>query len=143
MRKIATCLMYFPRLYITCLTLLSKLSRRERGRTYCNNIQTTSFFSKCRHNNYLDEDMSIMHFHPCKITFLCYDILHVHTKCRGKFNFLHDLFYNITLQLHKHPWNWVYINLVFVAMKLNDIFHCMVAFLNVFANFDKIFFVAP
>ena len=38
--------MYFPRLYITYLALLSKLSGRERGRTYCNNIQTTSFFKQ-------------------------------------------------------------------------------------------------
>ena len=30
MQKSATYLMYFPRLYITCLTLLSKLSERER-----------------------------------------------------------------------------------------------------------------
>ena len=30
MQKITTYLMYFPRLYITCLTLLSKLSGRER-----------------------------------------------------------------------------------------------------------------
>ena len=36
--------MYFPRLYITYLKLLSKLSRRERGRTYCINIQTTPLF---------------------------------------------------------------------------------------------------
>ena len=38
--------MYFPRLYITCLTLLSKLFERERGRTCCNNIKTTSFFKQ-------------------------------------------------------------------------------------------------
>ena len=46
MQKTATYLMYFPRLYITCLTLLLKLSGRERGRTYCKNIQTTSFFKQ-------------------------------------------------------------------------------------------------
>ena len=43
MQKIATYLMYFPRLYITCLKLLSKLLGRERGRTYYNNIQIVSF----------------------------------------------------------------------------------------------------
>ena len=46
MQKIASYLMYFPRLYITCLTLLSKLSMRERCRTYYNNIQTTPFFKQ-------------------------------------------------------------------------------------------------
>ena len=38
--------MYFPILYITCLTLLSNLSWRETGRTYGINIQTTSFFKQ-------------------------------------------------------------------------------------------------
>ena len=82
--------MYLPRLYITCLTLLLKLSRRERGRTYCINIQTTPFIKQrvykqekiyiCNkmkinklyghnNNNYLNEDVPIMCFDPCKITF--------------------------------------------------------------------------
>ena len=38
--------MYLPRLYITCLTLLSKLSGRDKGRTYCINIQTTPFIKQ-------------------------------------------------------------------------------------------------
>ena len=47
MQKIITYLMYFPRSYMTCLTLLSKLSGRDRGRTYCNNkIIITLFFPK-------------------------------------------------------------------------------------------------
>ena len=81
--------MYLPRLYITCLTLLSKLSGRERGRTYCINIQPTPFIKTksiqskkevCNkmkqknlyghnNNNYLDEDVPIMCFDPRKITF--------------------------------------------------------------------------
>ena len=67
MKKIATYLMYFPKLNITCLTLFSKFPRRERGRTYCNNIQIVSFFKQRienqnrknmqwnkKHNNYMD-----------------------------------------------------------------------------------------
>ena len=94
MQVIASCLMYLPRLYITCLTLLLKLSERERGRAYCINIQTTPFIKQrvykqekkniCNkikinklyghnNNNYLDEDMPIMCFDPRKITFFCYD----------------------------------------------------------------------
>ena len=47
MQVIASYLMYLPRLYITCLTLLSKLSGRERGRTYCiKYIQTTPFIKQ-------------------------------------------------------------------------------------------------
>ena len=88
-------------------------------------------------DNYLDEDVPILCFDPWKITFFCYDILQVCTKSSGKFNFLHYFFYNITLLLRNNPWNWVYINLVFVAMKLNDVFHCMVSFLNVFASFHN------
>ena len=122
MQIIASYLMYFPRLYITYLTLLSKLSERERGRTYYINIQTTSCFKQkytnkktnlCNkmkkklygynHNNYLHEDVPIMCFYPRKITFLCYDILHVHTKSSGKFNFLNYFFDNISLLLRKHP----------------------------------------
>ena len=114
MEDITTYLMYFSRLYITCLILLSKLSRRDRDRTYCNNIKIVSlFFSKIDkkntnnmhenkkiqiyiyHNNYLDEDMPIMHYHPHKITFLGYDIVHVQTKSGGKFNFLYDFYYKI------------------------------------------------
>ena len=39
--------MYFPRLYITCLTLLLNLleRERERGITYCNNIETINLDS--------------------------------------------------------------------------------------------------
>ena len=48
MQVIASYLMYLPRLYITYLKLLSKLSGRERGRTYCIHIQTTSFFQTKR-----------------------------------------------------------------------------------------------
>ena len=46
MQVIASYLMYLPRLYITCLTLLSKLSERERGRPYCINIQPTPFIKQ-------------------------------------------------------------------------------------------------
>ena len=46
MQLITSYLMYLPRLYITCLTLLSKLSGRERGRTYYINIQTTPFIKQ-------------------------------------------------------------------------------------------------
>ena len=56
-------------------------------------------------NNYLDEDMTIMCFDPCKITFFSYDILQVCTKTGGKFNFPHYFFDNIALLLRKHPWN--------------------------------------
>ena len=56
-------------------------------------------------NNYLDEDMPIMHFDPHKITFFCYDILQVHTKSNAKFNFPHYFFDNIALLLRKRPWN--------------------------------------
>ena len=153
MQVITSYLMYLQRLYITCLTLLSKLSMRERGITYCINIQTTPFIKKeytnkkklygHNNNNYLNEDMPIMCFDPRKITFLCYDILQVHTKSSGKFNFSHYFFYNITLLLRKNPWNWFYINLVSIAMKLNDVFHCMVSFLNVFANFHNFIFLSP
>ena len=99
MQLIASYLMYLPRLYITCLTLLSNLFGRERGRTYCINIQTTPFFNQrvykqekklCNkmkkklyghnNNNYLDEDMPIMCFEPHKITFSSYDILQFCTK---------------------------------------------------------------
>ena len=89
MQVIASYLMYLPRLYINCLTLLSKLSNKERGRTYCINIQTTRFIkqrvykqekkicSKMKinklyghnNNNYLDEDMTIMCFDPPKSLF--------------------------------------------------------------------------
>ena len=79
-------LMYLPRLYITCFTLLSKLSGRQRGRTYCINIQTTPFIKQIvykqekklcnkmkkklyghNNNNYLDEDIPIICFDPHKI----------------------------------------------------------------------------
>ena len=162
MQVITSYLMYLPRLYITCLTLLSKLSARERGRTYCINIQTMSLFkwivykqekklcNKMKkklyghnNNNYLDEDVPIMCFDPRKITFFCYYILQVHTKSSGKFNFSHYFFDNIDLLLCKHPWNWVYYNLVSIAMKLNDVFYCMIAFLNVFANSHNFIFLAP
>ena len=155
--------MYLPILYITCLTFLLKFSGRERGRTYCINIQTTPFIKQrvykqekkiCNkmkknklyghnNNNYRDEDVSIMCFDLDKITFFGYDILQVHTKSSGKFNFPHYLFDNIALLLCKHPWNWVYINLVSVAMKLDDVFRCMVAFLNVFASFHNFIFLPP
>jgi hypothetical protein len=46
MKNIATYLMHFPRLYITCLTLLSKFFGRDRGRTYCNNKIVSLFFAK-------------------------------------------------------------------------------------------------
>ena len=89
MQVIASYLMYLPRWYITCLTLLSKLSGKERGRTYYINIQTTSFFKQRvykqekyiyaikwkkklyghNNNNYLDEYVPIMCFDPRKITF--------------------------------------------------------------------------
>ena len=163
MQIISSYLLYFPRLYITCLTLLLKLCRRERGRTYCINIQTTPFIKERvykqeknihskmtkkklyghNNNNYLDEDMPIMCFDPCKITFFGYDILQVCTKSNGKFNFSHYFFDNIALFLHKHPWNLVYINLFSVGMKLDDVFHCMVAFFNVFAHFDNFIFIPP
>ena len=51
------------------------------------------------HNNCLDEDMPIMRFHPYKITFLGYDIVHVRTKSGGKFIYSYDLFYKIALLL--------------------------------------------
>ena len=90
MQIIASYLIYFPRLYITCLTLFSKLSVRERGRTYCINIQNKPFIKQSvykqekklcnkmkknklyghNNNNYLDEDVPIMCFDPRKITFL-------------------------------------------------------------------------
>ena len=58
--------MYFPRSYITCLTLLSKLSRRDRGRTYCNNIKIVSLnFSKSRQkntNNNMHENKKIQQY---------------------------------------------------------------------------------
>ena len=155
--------MYLPRLYITFLTLLSKLFRRERevehtvsiykprhllNKDYtnkktksCNKMKKNKLYGH-NNNNYLDEDMPIMCFDTCKITFF-YDILQVHTKSSGKFIFLHYFFDNIALLLHKHPWNWVYINLVSVAMKLDDVFHCMVAFLNSFASFQNFIFLLP
>ena len=126
MQVISSYLMYLPRLYITCLTLLSKLSGRERGRTYCINIQTTLFIkqkvykeeeknirSKMKinklyghnNNNYLDVYVPIMCFDPRKITFFGYDILQVCTKSSGKFNFSQYFFDNIALLLRKHPWN--------------------------------------
>ena len=42
--------MYFPISYITCLTLLSKFSRRDRGITYCNNEIVSLFFPKVGKN---------------------------------------------------------------------------------------------
>ena len=164
MQVIASYLMYLPRLYITCLTLLSKLFERERevehtisiykphhllNKEYTNkkkNIRSNLTKKKLyghNNNNYLDEDMPIMCFDPCKIIFSGYDILQVHTKSSGKFNFLHYFFDNIALLLRKHPWNWVYINLFSIGMKLDDVFHCMVAFLNVFASFHNFIFLPP
>ena len=79
MQVIASYLMYLERLYITCLTLLSKLSQRERGRTYCNNIQTTSFFKQRvekqnnnnmhwnnKNNNYYMDTIIITFMKTCK-----------------------------------------------------------------------------
>ena len=160
MQLIASYLMYLPRLYITCLTLLSKLSGIERGRTYYINIPShllnkeytnkkKNIRSKMKkqlyghnNNNYLDEDVPIMCFEPCKITF-CYDIPQVCTKSSAKFNFPHHLFDNIALLFCTHPWNWIYINLVSVSITLDDIFHFMVAFLNVFASFHNFIFLPP
>ena len=125
MQVIASYLMYLPRLYITCLTLLSKFSQRERGRTYCINIQPTPFIKQRVYNqekkvcnkmkqknlyvhnndNYLDEDVPIMCFDPCKFTFFCYYIIQVPTKSSGKFIFSHYFFDNVALLLRKHPWN--------------------------------------
>ena len=51
MEYITTYLVYFPISYITCLALLSKLSGKDRGRTYCNNIQIGSFFHKKQTKN--------------------------------------------------------------------------------------------
>ena len=56
----------------------------------------------------------------------------------SKFNFPHYFFDNIALLLRKHPWNWVYINLFSIGMKLDDVFHCMVAFLNVLQYFKTL-----
>ena len=56
-------------------------------------------------NNCLDEEVPIMCFDPCKITFFYYYSLQVRTKSSGKFNFPHYLFDNVALLLRKHPWN--------------------------------------
>ena len=69
MQVIASYLMYLPRLYITCLTLLSKLSGRERGRTYCINIQTTPFIKKKSiqtRKNYMDITIIITLMKTCQ-----------------------------------------------------------------------------
>ena len=78
--------MYLPRSYATCLTLLSKSSERDRGRTYCNNKNELLFVSKEENKilkgyvpiykyiyqtNYLNEGMPIMSFYPTKFPFLC------------------------------------------------------------------------
>ena len=90
MQVIASYLMCLPRLYITCLRLLSKLSGRERGRTYCINILLKKEYTNKKklyghnNNNYLDEDMPIMCFDPRKITFFGYDILQVCTNSSVK-----------------------------------------------------------
>ena len=155
--------MYLPRLYLTCLTLLSKLSGKEKGRTYYTNIQTMPFFEQRVYkqekkvsnkmkkiNYYMDITIIITLMKMCQscvltpqIHLFCYYIIQVHTKSSGKFNFLHYFFDNIALLLCKHPWNWVYINLVSIAMKLDAVFHCMVAFLNVFASFHNFIFLPP
>ena len=46
----ATYLMYLPRSYRTCLTLLSKSSGRDRGRTYYNNKNESLVVSKVEKN---------------------------------------------------------------------------------------------
>ena len=46
MQLITSYLIHLRRLYIAYLTLLSKLSGRERARTYCINIQTTPFIKQ-------------------------------------------------------------------------------------------------
>ena len=79
MQIITSYLVYFPRLYITCLALLSKLSKRVRARTYCNNIQTTSFFKlrldrenknnmhwNLKNNNYMDITIIITFMKTCQ-----------------------------------------------------------------------------
>ena len=69
MQVIASYLMYLPGLYITCLTLLSKLSGRERGRTYCINMQTTPFFKQRvykQEKNYMDITIIITLMKKCQ-----------------------------------------------------------------------------
>ena len=69
MQVIASYLMYLPRLYITCLALFSKLSRRERGRTYCINIQTMPFIKQRAlqtRKNYMDITIIITLMKTCQ-----------------------------------------------------------------------------
>ena len=91
MQVIASHLMYLPRLYITCLTLLSKLSWSERevehivsiykprhllNKEYTNKkkyIYAIKWKKKLyghNNNNYLDENMPIICFDPAKSPFL-------------------------------------------------------------------------
>ena len=91
------------------------VQERERGRTYCINIQTTPFIKKRvykqeklyghNNNNYLDEYMPIMCFDPRKITFLVMILFKFAQKPVGNLIFCITYFDNIALFLRKHPWN--------------------------------------